>query len=340
MNPKKCIGCGSVLQAQHPEERGYAKDISNEYCQSCFRLKHYRDFKRVKAVVDDGATLEFIDGFKGTIFWVLDIMHLNQSMHSGLLRALRGKEVVLVVNKRDLLPKDTSDNKLKQSIMRTLKYEDISLMEIVFVSALRRNTLEPLLPYIERQDCAVVGCVNAGKSSLLNQLLGRNNLSVSPVASTTADVLKIETGAGNLYDTPGLSTETKLLDKIGDEALVMLSPQKTIKPMVFQIYEKQTLIFGNLGALTLNPKETLTVISYLPFDIKRIKPQRRDANLTLEHAFMIQNPEYKERRWPSNEERFDLEIFDIGFVSIHGATSEIETYFDKDSEIIIRKALI
>lgn len=340
MDPKKCIGCGSILQNTDSESRGYAKSLENDYCQSCFRLKHYRDFKRVKATVDDGATLSFIESFKGTIFWVLDIMHLNQSLHSGLLRSLRNKEVVLIVNKRDLLPKDTSDNKLKQSIMRALKYEDVSLTEILFVSALKRNTLEPLLPYIEDGDCAVVGCVNAGKSSILNRLLGKEDLSVSPVASTTADVVRIETGAHDLYDTPGLSTETALLDKVGDEALVMLSPQKTIKPMVFQLYQKQTLILGNLGAITVDPVETLTIISYLPFEIKRVKPERRDANLLLNHEFMIENPDYTSRKWGNLEERMDLEIFDIGFISIHGGLKSLETHFDKTAEIITRKALI
>lgn len=340
MDPKKCIGCGSILQNEAIDQRGYVKNLESDYCQSCFRLKHYRDFKRVKAQVDDGATLSFIESFKGTIFWVLDIMHLNQSMHSGLLRSLRNKEVVLIVNKRDLLPRDTSDNKLKQSIMRTLKYEDVNLAEILFVSALKRSTLEPLLPYIEYGDCAVVGCVNAGKSSILNRLLGKEDLSVSPVASTTADVVRIETGAHDLYDTPGLSTETALLEKIGDEALVSLSPQKTIKPMVFQLYQKQTLIFGNLGAVTVTPVDTITVISYVPFEIKRVKPERRDANLALTHDFMIENPEYTGRKWGNLEERMDLEIFDIGFISIHGNLKELETYFDKSAEIITRKALI
>lgn len=340
MDPKKCIGCGSILQNESQNERGFVKSLESDYCQSCFRLKHYRDFKRVKAVVDDGATLEFIESFNGTIFWVLDIMHLHQSMHSGLLRSLRNKEVVLVVNKRDLLPRDTSDNKLKQSIMRTLKYEDVNLAEIIFVSALKRQTLEPLLPYIEYGECAVVGCVNAGKSSVLNRLLGKEDLSVSPVASTTADVVKIETGAHALYDTPGLSTETALLDKMGDEALVSLSPQKTIKPMVFQLYQKQTLVLGNLGAITVDPKETITVVSYLPFEIKRVKPERRDANLALTHEFMINNPVYTSRKWGNLDEKTDVEIFDIGFISIHGELKELETYFDKTAEIITRKALI
>ncbi|WP_331835937.1 hypothetical protein [Erysipelothrix piscisicarius] len=156
MENKKCVGCGSVLQTEDTMGRGYAKSIENDYCQSCFRLKHYRDFKRVKADVNDGTTLEFIERFDGHILWVLDIMHLNQSMHTGLLRALRNKSVVLVVNKRDLLPKSVSNNKLTNAIMRALKNEDVSLMDVVYVSALKKNTLEALTPYLG--GCSVCVC--------------------------------------------------------------------------------------------------------------------------------------------------------------------------------------
>lgn len=337
---KQCLGCGSPLQSQNKEGRGYALSVDHDYCQSCFRLRHYRDFKRVKAQVDDGATLEFIQSFKGHIVWVLDIMHLEQSLHPGLLRSLRNKSVVLLVNKRDLLSQAVSDGKLKNNIMRQLKGEDIQLSEIIFASALKAKSLQGLHPYLEDAPCAFVGCVNAGKSSVLNTLLGKDDLSVSPVASTTADVVEIQTDDVVVYDTPGLSTETKLTEKLSDEALVMLSPQKTIKPQVFQIYEKQTLILGNLGAITVDPVKTVNIISYLPFPLKRVKPDRLDANLELEHDFMIEDPKYRNRKWPHNEKNIDIEIFDIGFINIQGEAKSIESKLDVTAEAVYRKALI
>ena len=337
---KKCLGCGTELQNTDESARGYAKNLEQDYCQSCFRLRHYRDFKRVKAKVDDGKTLEFIESFEGHILWILDIMHLNQSLHPGLLRTLRNKEVTLVVNKRDLLSQSVSDGKLKQSIMIALKGMPLNISEILFVSALKKGSLEPLHKYLSDAPCAFVGAVNAGKSSVLNQLLKGDTLSVSPVASTTADVIRIESEDYEVYDTPGLSTETKLSDKLSDNALVMLSPQKTIKPMVFQIYEKQTLILGNLGAITVDPVKTINVVSYLPFAIKRIKPERMDANLALDHEFMIENPKYKNRTWPHDVKNMDLEIFDIGFITIQGECKSIETKMDESAELIYRKAII
>ena len=110
--------------------------------------------------------------------------------------------------------------------------------------------------------------------------------------------------------------------------------------MVFQIYEKQTLLLGNLGAITVDPVKTINVVSYLPFTIKRIKPERMDANLALDHEFMIEDPKYKNRTWPHDVKNMDLEIFDIGFISIQGECKSIETKMDESAELIYRKAII
>lgn len=337
---KKCIACGATLQTENKNKNGYVKSMDHDLCQSCFRLRHYRDFKRVKADVDTNETLDFIEKFDGHIFWVVDIMHLNQSLHSGLIRALSNKNVVLLINKRDLLPKSVSNNKLKHSIMRLLKEYDIGLMELIFVSAYLDKSLEKLYPYLYDDKVAFVGCINAGKSSLLNAILKDDRLSVSPVSSTTAGIIEIETDEYTVYDTPGLIKESKLPSKYSDDVLISLSPKKEIKPTVIQIYEPQAIMIGNLGYILVNPKDKVNFVSYLPIKIKRVKPDRALANLDLEHEFMIKDPSYRNRKWPTKMKRIDLEIFDLGFISIQGELKGLETYMDKDAEIIIREAII
>ncbi len=71
------------------------------------------------------------------------------------------------------------------------------------LSAYSRNK-----PLMEGPICALVGRVNAGKSSLMNALLGRNRAIVSPFAGTTRDYLEelclINGMAVRLVDTAGL----------------------------------------------------------------------------------------------------------------------------------------
>lgn len=337
---KKCQGCGAVLQIDNNELAGYAKSLENDFCQSCFRLKHYRDFKRVRADVNDADVLEFIEGFHGTIFWIVDLLNINQSMHPGLMRTLIGKDVVLLANKRDLFPKSLSNTKLLHGLMRAMGDFPISFLEVQFVSSKKRESLLDILPYLEAGDVAFVGAVNAGKSSILNSLLNQDKLSVSPVASTTAEVIEINVNDYRLFDTPGLQNESNLSHVLSDEDLLRLSPQKTMKPQVFQIYEKQSFVIGNLGSITIDPKDQVQVIAYLPVKVKRVRPERVEANLKQAKEMIVPDAKYRKHVWPKEKNNIDLELFDIGFFNIKGEYKSLESNFDQNIEVVFRKAMI
>ena len=65
---------------------------------------------------------------------------------------------------------------------------------------------------------AVIGKPNAGKSSIINKMLGANRLIVSDIAGTTRDavdtLLENEYGRFNLIDTAGIRRSSKIEDKI------------------------------------------------------------------------------------------------------------------------------
>lgn len=337
---QKCEGCGLTLQTSDVHKPGYAKAVDHRFCQSCFRLRHYRDFKRVRAEVDDGVILDFVMEFEGTIFWIVDLMNIQQSLHPALIRHLTGKNVVLLVNKRDLLPKSVSNRRLLHGIMRLLKPYPIQFMEVLFVSAKNRESLEPILPYLYMGDVAFVGCVNVGKSSILNTLLNDDSLSVSPVASTTASVIELEVNEFKLYDTPGLQNESVITYRLSEEDLVSLSPQKTVKPQVFQIYEKQALVLGGVFALIIEPYKQSQIISYLPLDMKRVKPDRVDANLKQAEYLVVDSPSYRKKAYPSTKEDVEIEIYDFGMLIIKCGVKKIEVVAEKDMEYIYRKAVL
>ena len=65
---------------------------------------------------------------------------------------------------------------------------------------------------------AVIGKPNAGKSSIINKMVGENRLIVSNIAGTTRDAvdtrLENEQGAFTLIDTAGIRRQSKINDKI------------------------------------------------------------------------------------------------------------------------------
>ncbi len=84
--------------------------------------------------------------------------------------------------------------------------------------------LESLPPYTEEEEeddairVAVIGKPNAGKSSLINKLLGEERLIVSNIPGTTRDAIDTycenEYGRFNLIDTAGIRRQSKVEDKI------------------------------------------------------------------------------------------------------------------------------
>lgn len=67
----------------------------------------------------------------------------------------------------------------------------------------------------------IVGKPNAGKSSLLNQMLGRDRAIVTPVAGTTRDILEEQLNIGgitlNVVDTAGIRSSDDIVEQIGVE---------------------------------------------------------------------------------------------------------------------------
>ena len=84
--------------------------------------------------------------------------------------------------------------------------------------------LESFPPEVEEEEdgdvihVAVIGKPNAGKSSIINKMLGANRLIVSDIAGTTRDAvdtpLENEYGKFNLIDTAGIRRSAKVEDRI------------------------------------------------------------------------------------------------------------------------------
>ncbi len=135
-----------------------------------------------------------------------------------------GKPIVLAVNKADKVG--------------DVPYEFYEFYELGFdrepiaLSSLHGSgsgdildaVLESFPPELEDEDeddvinVAVIGKPNAGKSSIINKMLGDNRLIVSDVAGTTRDAvdtrLENEYGKFNLIDTAGIRRSAKIEDRI------------------------------------------------------------------------------------------------------------------------------
>ncbi len=138
-----------------------------------------------------------------------------------LLRS--GKPIVPVVNKID----NTGDPPLS-----FYEFYELGLGDPIALSSLHGtgsgdllDRVVELLPPTEPEEddsdkirVAVIGKPNAGKSSLINRILGENRLIVSDIAGTTRDAVDTETeneyGKYVLIDTAGIRRKSKVEDRV------------------------------------------------------------------------------------------------------------------------------
>ena len=76
------------------------------YCQRCFRLRHYNEITDVQLTDDDFLKLlHEVGDSDALVVNVIDIFDFNGSVIPGLPRFVSGNDVLLVGNKKDILPK-------------------------------------------------------------------------------------------------------------------------------------------------------------------------------------------------------------------------------------------
>ena len=127
---KRCYGCGAILQSDHKGQSGYilkSKLDSNEdqLCERCFKLRHYSEDDGVPHFNEDYATiLKKAQEDQALIVLVTDAFSFEASLIPGIKQYL-GKKLLLVVNKRDVLPKSYDDEKLLKLVKDRLDEEDI-----------------------------------------------------------------------------------------------------------------------------------------------------------------------------------------------------------------------
>ena len=134
-----------------------------------------------------------------------------------------GRPVLLIVNKVDSFEKSMQD---------VYEFYNLGLGDPIPISAAGKMGLGDMLDEVvkhfpdaaaegeedERPKIAVIGKPNAGKSSIINKLLGEDRVIVSPIAGTTRDAIDTTvTRNGQEYvfiDTAGLRRKSKVKEEL------------------------------------------------------------------------------------------------------------------------------
>ncbi|PNR96716.1 GTPase [Petrotoga sp. 9PWA.NaAc.5.4] len=363
----KCEGCGIEIQSKDPNKAGYVPEnviiekLANDepiVCQRCFKLRHYNQLLPINIDSDFSCQIDkILKDFK-TVIWLVDVIDFEGTFRKEILDKLKGKNVFLVVNKIDLLPRSTSYTQLKEWLYERIKDSDLKIPKehirmISVKNGVGMERTKKLLIKSEREKALIIGVVNVGKSSFLKKL-GAENLTVSSYPGTTLNVLRTKINNMDLefYDTPGIFTKDRLCDFFDIYSQVKMIPSKKIISKTFTVNKGNVLFISGLfwikvienGINDLPP--IMTVFHPEGVSTHRAKQERVDELLT--NRDVLFPPYYSSFKYEKvNFENIvlrvdkgnDIAIAGGGWISIKRGPLIAEIIKPKELKVIIRKSI-
>lgn len=332
---KKCLGCGVVLQDENILQEGYTTSLENDICQRCFRMKNYGEYQMIaKSNEEYMSILKSVGETKDLVLYITDLLNIDKDI-AEVRKALPNK-MILVLNKKDALPKSVKEEKLIQYF----KDMDLNFEEIIVVSVNKNYNIDYLLKRIKFYQTSktvyAVGHTNAGKSSLINKLIKNysdktQELTMSPLPSTTLNTITIEINDYlTLIDTPGLVDQGSILNIVDSKTVKKISPVKEIKPKTYQVRKNQSIIIEDFLRVDYvdGVKNSFTLYVSNALKVKRLlnsnnRDDLKDLNKTTYHV------KYGE----------DLVVSGLGFIKMVDKC-EIDVYIDQNVDTFLRKNLI
>lgn len=249
-----CIGCGINIQTENKEQAGYTPtgalkkglETGELYCQRCFRLRHYNEITDVN--ISDEEFLKLlheVGDSDALVINVIDIFDFNGSVIPGLSRFVSGNDVLLVGNKKDILPKSVKEGKVTQWLTERAHEEGLRPLDVILTSAQNNNAIKELIEKINQlrkgRDVYVVGVTNVGKSTLINAIIqeitgDKDIITTSRFPGTTLDKIEIPLDDGTfIFDTPGIIHRHQMAHFLTAKDLKYISPKKKLNQRLISL---------------------------------------------------------------------------------------------------------
>lgn len=204
-----------------------------------------------------------------SIIFLLSVQSRYDDKDERLYRKLLnlGKPFIVAINKVDNI-----DITIDQSFYRLNKFSKISaaqkkiddIIHFIFDNITYRQIKETEADYAMR--VAIVGRPNAGKSSIINRILGKEQNIVSEIAGTTIDTIDslVKTNYGNFIfiDTAGLTRKKKDKDwEVAKSKALAMIAAASIVVLIFDISESITKEDITIMQSAVHNKKGLLIIA-------------------------------------------------------------------------------
>lgn len=364
MEEIKCIGCGAQIQTSDPNKPGYIlpdvldrNNLEKVVCMRCHKIKNYNLISKNELSTEEYYKIIKKIASKDALFvYVLDIFNLSSTLNQEVIDLIKGKDVILVCNKMDLLPKSLKEGKLSLWVRHQAKLMGLKVKDIILVSVHKKHHIDELIMMMDRyrkkRHVYILGSTNVGKSSLINQLLRSEGMldydliTTSVIPATTLNLIEIPFfEKGILYDTPGLVNSDNILSIVDAKDFKTIMPKTEIRPGVYQLNEQQSLLIGGFACFNYLEGEKNNFITYFAntLTITRSKYDRASEIFPskVEEMFKINtlNMEYETTVFDLDKPQ-DIVISGLGFIAVKNAPAKVSVTTFKGCGVITRDPII
>lgn len=254
---KKCLGCGIKLQNMNASEQGFVLNLDQNYCKRCHALiSKNQKYESLSINELEKKVIDIIDQ-QNKIILIVDVFNLNKLKSKKISDLLKNKQVLILINKIDVLPKSFKLNKIKEWIK---SFIDFNYIDILLISAKKNYNIDNIIKLClenKFKKILFLGFSNSGKSLLYTKFIKAlyPNEKIYNVSSkylnTTQDIISYKFKDFELIDLPGLFDENSMLNNIDEGNYELLLPDKEIKPIILQNIKNEFSIFlDNVGYIT------------------------------------------------------------------------------------------
>lgn len=359
----KCIGCGASIQTLDQAKSGYVpssalKNKDDILCRRCFRLKHYNETQDIELNEDDfHQMISDIRLKEGIVVHIIDLFDVDGSLLGNLSRLVGDKDIILVGNKIDLLPRSTNERKLVHWLRSITNSFGLKVKDVCLISSTKGTGLDQLKNSIEthrmNKDVYVVGTTNVGKSTLINRLIkdttGEEDvITTSYFPGTTLGFIEIPLDSQSaLIDTPGIVNSKQMVHYVTKKDLGLITPRREIKPRVYQLKKEQTLFFGGLARFDIIGGRDNSYICYMSnqLNIHRTGLANADTLYERQQGELLSPPNkesvqdfppFRKTTFKITEDYTDVVIPSLGWITVKNKGVTITVHYPEGSVVSLR----